>query len=65
MSKKAALITTVFSLTFAVSSLMLPLQAQEKNNLQNKFYTFDENQRIISAMGSPYMPLADKMKYGV
>ena len=36
----------------------------EKNNLENKFYTFDENQRIISAMGSPYMPLADKMKYG-
>ena len=37
----------------------------EKNNLENKFYTFDENQRIISAMGSPYMPLADKMKYGM
>lgn len=34
MSKKAALITIVFSLTFAVTSLMSPSQAQEKNSLQ-------------------------------
>ena len=34
-----------------------------KNNLQDKVFTFDHSFNKISAMGSPYIPLAYKLKH--
>ena len=36
-----------------------------KNNLQDKVFTFDHSFNKISAMGSPYIPLAYKLKHGI